>query len=137
MLNLKKLFLISSLFIFTTLIFISCKKPEGKGGSATIKGSLIVEDWNVAFTQKNGVYPGYDVDVYIIYGTNTGYGDKIKANYNGEFEFKYLRTGKYKIYVYSKDNTLHSFSGDTAFVRDVTLSSKKQVKVLDAITIYK
>ena len=87
---------------------ISCKKEAGEGGTSTIKGKIWVEDWNNAFTIKNGEYAGYDQDVYILYGDAVSYSEKTKANYNGEFEFKYLRKGKYKIYVYSKNNTLQS-----------------------------
>ena len=133
----KKFLYIICMVVLSGIIISSCKKPEGKGGSASIRGKIWVEDWSIGFTQKNGEYAGYDEDVYIIYGNNVGYNDKTKANYNGEFEFKYLRTGKYKIYVYSKDNTLHSKSSDTSFVREVTITAKKQTKVLDAITIYK
>ncbi|MCC6370754.1 MAG: hypothetical protein IT236_07115, partial [Bacteroidia bacterium] len=115
----------------------SCKKEAGEGGRATIKGKIWAQDWNAGFTVKNGEYAATDEDVYIIYGNNVSYGDKVKTNYNGEFEFKYLRTGKYTIYVYSKDNTLKSQSGDTVFVKEVNITSKKQTVTLDQITIYK
>lgn len=117
-------------------ILCNCKKPEGEGGSATIKGSIKVEDWNNGFTIKNGEYPGADVDVYIIYGSNVGYNDRTRANYNGEFEFKYLRTGKYKVYVYSKDRTLQSASGQVSILKEVDLTKKRQTYAIDEITVY-
>lgn len=128
---------IIALVVLTALIAAACKKQEGPGGRATIKGKIWVEDWNTGFTLKNGEYAGSDEDVYIIYGDAVSYGDKIKASYDGQFEFNYLRTGKYKVYVYSKDKTLHSQSGDTAFVREVEITSRKQTVTLDQITIYK
>jgi hypothetical protein len=115
---------------------ISCKKEAGEGGTSTIKGKRGVEDWNNAFTIKNGEYAGYDEDVYILYGDAVSYSEKTKANYNGEFEFKYLRKGKYKIYVYSKDNTLQSKSGDISIVKEVEITGKKQTKEVEQITIY-
>jgi len=115
---------------------ISCKKEAGEGGTSTIKGKIWVEDWNNAFTIKNGEYAGYDEDVYILYGDAVSYSEKTKANYNGEFEFKYLRKGKYKIYVYSKDNTLQSKSGDISIVKEVEITGKKQTKEVEQITIY-
>lgn len=114
----------------------ACKKPAGEGGQATIKGKVWVEDWNAGFTIKNGEYAGADEDVYIIYGDNVGYGNRTRASYNGEFEFKYLRKGKYKIYVYSKDKTLRSQSGDTAFVKEVEITEKKQELSVETFTIY-
>jgi hypothetical protein len=128
----KFLFAALSLLIFTS----SCKKPEGQGGTSSIKGKILVEDWNKSFTVKNGEYPGYDTDVYIIYGNDVNYGDKTKANYNGEFEFKYLQKGKYKVYVYSKDKTLQSVSGDVSIVKDVEVTKKKQIVEVEQITIY-
>jgi hypothetical protein len=131
-------FLVRSIVItFITLQIVSCKKPAGEGGKSTIKGSLWVEDWNSGFTVKNGEYAGYDEDVYIIYGDDVDYSDKTKSNYNGEYEFKYLRKGKYKIYVYSKDKTLVSPSGDISIVKEIEITDKKEVKTIDQIIIYK
>ena len=125
-----------ALFIFLTSVLFACKKSPGEGGKATINGSIWVEDWNGAFTIKNGEYAGYDRDVYIIYGDAGGYSDRTRTNYNGEFEFRYLRKGKYKIYVYSKDNTLRSQSGDTSFVKEVEITENKQLLTIDQFTIY-
>jgi hypothetical protein len=129
--------LIALFLIILGSLVLSCKKPAGEGGKASIKGSLWAEDWNGSFTVKNGEYAAYDEDVYIIYGDDVDYSDKTKSNYNGEFEFKYLRKGKYKIYVYSKDKTLTSPSGDVSIVQEVEITEKKQVLTIDKITIYK
>lgn len=123
--------------ILLSLLVNACKKTAGEGGQASIKGKVWVEDWNTGFTIKNGEYAGADEDVYIIYGDQVSYGDKVKSSYNGEFEFKYLRTGKYKVYVYSKDKSLRSLSGDTAFVKEITIGSKKQTVTVETFTIYK
>ena len=124
-------------FAVLTLGITSCKKPAGEGGKSSIRGSIWVEDWNSGFTTKNDEYPGNDEDVYIIYGDDISYGDKVSANYKGEFEFKFLRKGKYKIYVYSEDKTLTTISKKNPITIDVEISSKKEVKTLDRITIYK
>ncbi len=126
-----------ALMILILAISNACKKSAGEGGQASIQGKIWVEDWNTSFTIKNGEYAGADEDVYIIYGNNLSYGDKIKSSYNGEFEFKYLRTGKYKVYVYSKDKTLTSASGDTVMVKEIEITSKKQRLSLDQFVIYK
>jgi hypothetical protein len=125
------------LFFLILALSNACKKTAGEGGQSSIKGKVWVEDWNAAFTIKNGEYAGADEDVYIIYGNNVSYGDKLKTSYNGEFEFKFLRKGKYKIYVYSKDKTLRSFSGDTSFVKEIEVTSKKQNISLEQFIIYK
>lgn len=135
MLYVKNIMKLGFFVLFIVTLF-SCKKEAGEGGTSTIKGKIWVEDWNNAFTIKNGEYAGYDEDVYILYGDAVSYSEKTKANYNGEFEFKYLRKGKYKIYVYSKDNTLQSKSGDISIIKEVEITAKKQTKEIEQITIY-
>lgn len=127
---------ISSIIIAIVLIISSCKKSAGEGGKASIYGKVWVENWNGSFTVLNGEYAGADVDVYIIYGDETNYGDKQTTNYKGEFEFKYLRKGKYKVYVYSQDNTLTSQSGDTVVVKEIEIKDKKEKANLGTITIF-
>jgi len=121
---------------FLCVLMSSCSKIEGEGGSSTIKGSIWVEDWNATFTVLEAEYSGLNEDVYIIYGNHTSYDDKTTTNYKGEFEFKYLRQGNYKIYVYSKDKSLQSPSGQIAIVKDVKISKKKETVNVDRITIY-
>jgi hypothetical protein len=118
------------------LVFSACKKTAGEGGNSSIRGTVWVEDWNSSFNVKNGEYAGADEDVFILYGDAVSYSDKTRANYNGEYEFKYLRPGKYKIYVYSKDKTLQSKSGDVSIIKEVEITSKKQTVTVEQITIY-
>jgi hypothetical protein len=113
-----------------------CKKTAGEGGNSSIRGSVWVEDWNSSFNVKNGEYAGYDEDVYIIYGDAVSYSERTRANYNGEYEFKYLRPGNYKIYVYSKDKTLQSKSGDVVIIKEVQITKKKETVTVDQIVIY-
>ncbi|MGE0566352.1 MAG: hypothetical protein AB7O73_00260 [Bacteroidia bacterium] len=128
---------LSLIIIISALSIVSCKKTAGEGGKASIYGTIIEEDWNSGFTTLNGIYAGSDRDVYIIYGDEINYGDKVTTNYKGEYEFNYLRKGKYKVYIYSKDKTLKSQSGDTVFVKEVEITGKKQKITIDPITIYK
>ena len=72
--------------------------------------------------------------VYIVYGSDISYGYRIRTNYNGEFE--YLRAGNYKIYIYSKDKTLQSASGDIAVIKDLTVSEDNTTDA-GTLTIYK
>lgn len=128
----RKIILLFCLVLFIT----SCKKEAGEGGNSSIKGRIWVKDYNATFTTLNAEYAGADEDVYIIYGNNTSYGDKIKASPDGSFEFKYLRKGDYTIYVYSKDKTLTSPSGKVTMTVNATISKKKEVVDAGTITIY-
>ena len=117
------------LLVCLSIIYSSCEKDPGEGGNSSIKGYVHVTDYNASFVIIQGEYPGADEDVYIVYGDDISYGDRVKAGSDGNFEFKYLREGKYKIYLYSKDTSL---SGKTVVFKEVEITSKKQT--LDAGT---
>ncbi|GDX52341.1 hypothetical protein LBMAG27_13880 [Bacteroidota bacterium] len=84
---------------FSIIAFSSCTKQEGQGGTSTIKGKIFVAEYNV-FTPIDSFYSG-KVSVYIIYGDNEYFGDKIESSYDGTFEFPYLKKGKYTLFAYS------------------------------------
>jgi hypothetical protein len=72
----------------------SCKKVEGSGGGATIKGMIQEQKYN-ALGNIIAEYPGSDVDVYLIYGTTDQfYDDDVKTSYDGSFVFQYLQKGR-------------------------------------------
>jgi hypothetical protein len=121
--------------LLTTLCLVSysCKKEEGDGGNSSIFGKVYVKDYNAEFTNLKEEYYGPDIWVYIIYGDNREYGDRILTNYNGIYEFKYLRPGNYTIYTYSKDSTLMT-SAPVPVIKKVEISGKKQeVEVPDLV----
>lgn len=124
------------LIVLFSILFISCKKEAGEGGKSTITGTVWTKNYNETFTVLESEYWAADEWVYIVYGDNLGYGDRQNTTYNGTFEFKYLRPGKYTIYVYSKDSTLQSPSGKTAIVKTVEITKRKQTINLPKITIY-
>jgi len=115
----------SALLIFTALLF-SCSKEAGEGGNSTIYGKVITYNYNAEFTNLRGIYPGADEDVYLIYGDDRSYSQRIRTNYEGVYEFKYLRKGEYTIYVYSKDSTLTLISGIVPVIQKVTIDNNKQ-----------
>ena len=102
----------------------SCKKEAGEGGNSSIRGKVYATNYdkNMILISDSG-YRGEE-DVYIIYGGEFSYGDRQKSNYDGAFEFKYLRKGKYKVYVYSK--SFITMSADSIALREVEITEKKQ-----------
>ena len=120
-------------------VALSCKKPAGEGGNSTLSGKVHVTNWNATFTSINNEYMGADLDVYIIYGDDITYGNKVKTDPNGIFEFKYLRKGKYRVYVYSKDKAAY-LAGDTnapdeAIYAEGQITAKKQTLDLGTIEV--
>ncbi len=120
-----KTFVAFLLLLLSTVLF-SCTKEEGSGGNSSIYGKITTYDYNAEFTDLKGIYPAADEDVFIIYGNDRSFSERIRTNYEGIYEFKYLRPGNYTVYVYSKDSTLTLPSGNYAVVRNVTIENKKE-----------
>jgi hypothetical protein len=124
----KLAFLIAVLTLFS-----SCRKAEGVGGQATIKGKI----WMREYT--GGVFNGQqyyapDHDVYLIYGeSNTYYDDKISTSYDGTYEFRNLRPGMYKVFSYTKDPITGNLS---PVIKVVEVSGKKDVVEVEEITVF-
>jgi hypothetical protein len=132
----KRISLVSFLLIFT-IALISCAKEAGEGGNSTIYGKLTAYDYNAEFTSLKGIYPAADEDVYLIYGSDRSYSQRVRSNYNGIYEFKYMRPGDYKVYVYSKDSTLTLPSGIYAITADVKIDGNKQTVEVAELKIFR
>ena len=128
----NKIKLILPIFILF-IVFSSCRKVEGPGGSVTIKG-VVIERNHVGTSIFE--YPAADQDVYIIYGSeNSFYDDDVSTSYDGSFEFRYLQKGDYQIFAY-QDNPSVASGTDEVLVQ-VNASENNQVIVLDTIYIDK
>jgi hypothetical protein len=124
------------LILLSTLAF-SCAKDAGDGGNSTIYGKMIAYDYNAEFTNLKGIYPAADEDVYLIFGSDRSYSEHVKSNYEGVYEFKYLRPGDYTIYAYSKDSTLTLPSGLYPVIRNITITDKKQTVEAEDIKLFR
>lgn len=136
-----KLITLVSFLIFSFLIFHSCRKEPGIGGEAKTYGKVYYKHYNSTFTTL--INEGYlsDTYVYIVYGDNINYGQRIKTNYKGEFEFKYLYKGKYTIYTYGLDS-LALVSGqlpisEKAVIQTLNITKKREQINLDDFIVFK
>ena len=128
----NKIKLILPIFILF-MVFSSCRKVEGPGGSVTIKG-VVIERNHVGTSIFE--YPAADQDVYIIYGSeNSFYDDDVSTSYDGSFEFRYLQKGDYQIFAY-QDNPSVASGTDEVLVQ-INASENNQVIILDTIYIDK
>ena len=119
----KKFILFFLVFSAVFLLNNSCKKDAGEGGSSSIKGYVHVTDYNTNFLVIQGYYDGANEWVYNNYGDDISYSDRINSSPDGTFEFKYLREGKYTIYVYSEDSTL---AGQHAVMKEIEITKNRQ-----------
>jgi len=117
-------------------IITACKKEEGDGGMATIKGNVWVRDWDKNFNLIMYEHLGLDEDVFIVYGDQNGYGDKVSTDLNGNFQFNFLRKGNYTIYALS--DTLQSSTvsyNQFPVVAKIEITDKKQVVDIGTLTV--
>lgn len=107
-----------SAFFLSIMLLTSCINDEGPGGKSTIEGKVFkVYHLNDAFGFETDTFPAAKEDVFIVYGDEPVYGDKMETGYDGTFQFKYLTPGTYTIYAYS------------------TLPNSQKVAVMDTVTI--
>ena len=83
-------------FCLILVVFTSCEKDAGEGGTSVIEGKVYK-----IFTSQNPFSGSWDTsffhldsgkDVFIIYSDNSGsiYDDKFETDYNGRYHFEYL-----------------------------------------------
>lgn len=101
-----------------SLCMFSCINEEGQGGTATVQGKVFkVLHPNDNFSLEADTFPAAKENVYIIYGDEPIYGDKMETGYDGFYRFRYLAKGTYKVYAYSTlPNTIKSAVIDTVTV---------------------
>lgn len=128
-----------SVFLAITLsaALFSCSKEAGDGGNSTIYGKITAYNYNAEFTELKGIYPAADEDVYLIYGDDRSYSQRVRTNFDGIYEFKYLRKGNYTIYAYSKDSTLTLPSGIYAVKNKVEVTDNKQTVQAEEMKIFR
>jgi len=139
MMKLKNKILITSMAAFAALVFFACTKTEGPGGKASIKGKVYVKDYNTAVTTLLSEYYGAGENVYICYGSEQNASANVKTGSDGSFEFKYLRTGHYTIFVMTRDTTIKYSGADAELPLKVSvdISGKKDAKDIGTLNICK
>jgi len=123
-----------------TAVFSACTKDPGTGGAGTISGT-ISKEYRAVLTSPETVYftvPAADVEVYIVYGEHLSPDDKVMTDYEGNFEFRNLRKGKYTVYTYSRDTTGQNTTDPMKMVvlKEVELTDNEDHAVVSDLTIY-
>lgn len=121
--------------LLSIIVLFSCKKQEGVGGKSSITGKVYAIDMNNDFTKVQSEYYSAKEDVYIVYGDDLFYSDKVETHYDGSFLFEHLNPGNYTVYVYSKDSSEQQ--DIIPVISTVTLSKKDELIVLDDFEIIK
>jgi len=84
-------------------------------------------------------YYGAGEKVYICYGNDNAVGNNVDTSTDGSFEFLYLNKGHYKIFVLSRDTSIHTAGSSKTIPVEITvdISSRKQIINLSDIVINK
>jgi len=88
------------------LLFQSCQKDEGLGGTGSISGTLTEQFYNDDFSLLIYEKPAVDEEIFIVYGKDEGLGNRVRTNDLGQFMFKYLYPGDYRVFYVSRDSSL-------------------------------
>ncbi len=128
----------STAFILMSFLMLSaCKKEAGEGGTNTITGKVFATDFNKEYTKIQGEYYIPDYRVFIVYGTeNSVYDNDFDTDYNGAFEFNYLRKGTYTVFTYSLDTTEKNFQKLIPIKQTVEITGKNEVITLPDFKIF-
>jgi membrane-anchored protein YejM (alkaline phosphatase superfamily) len=130
--------IITLTILVSTLLLWACKKEEGTGGMASIRGQVINTDYSPNFENKIDAYNLADEDVFIVYGDDESYSNKITTSHDGTFVFEYLRPGDYTVFVYSDDSSKSSTTNNIPVEIKVSLDKKEnknlgQINVIDEL----
>lgn len=127
-------------YILLSVLFIalfSCEKEEGEGGKATITGKIVIQEKSPSCI-LGANYAAPDKDVYIIYGTEDSiFDDDVKTNFDGTYEFKWLRKGTYTIYAYSDCECDGCLEEKEPIFQTVEIKDRKEELTVPTITIIK
>ncbi|MBC8048239.1 MAG: hypothetical protein H7Y00_15675 [Fimbriimonadaceae bacterium] len=91
--------------LFIALFLISsCELTPGEGGTSSITGKVFVHELN-----SSGIviaeYYSTDEKVFILYDEDSIFDEETSTSFNGEYQFKFLRKGNYRIFSYSDINS--------------------------------
>ncbi len=121
--------------ILSVLLFagaFGCTKNAGEGGSSSIIGKVLVENYNAAGVLQETYY-GSDEDVFIIYGNESNtYDDDFKTSFDGSYKFEFLAKGEYTVFAYSECDACES--GVEVVTQTVTINeNKKEFELPDLV----
>jgi hypothetical protein len=121
-------------FGVSSLLMTGCAKEPGEGGKALIRGTVLMQDINNNTGQPTGApYPAQEQKVYIVYGDGEFYDDDVDTGPAGEYEFRWLQKGTYRIFVYSE--TCATCNELDALSATVEIDDRKQVKDMPTFTV--
>ncbi|MCS6916109.1 MAG: hypothetical protein RMK52_07315 [Chitinophagales bacterium] len=89
--------------IFVALVLTGCEPEAGEGGTSTLRGKVLARDYSGDQFIREYYVP--EERVYLVYGDDAFYSDDVRTSYDGSYEFRYLKKGRYTVFAYSECDT--------------------------------
>lgn len=106
-------------------------------GSAVISGVVEISKWDNDSKWPNLVLEYIDFahehEVYLVYGDDEFYSERVRTQYDGYFEFTKLIPGEYMVFLYSED--VKKITEHEVKTREVSITELDQVVDLGKISI--
>lgn len=90
------------LALATIVATTACRKEEGEGGKAEIRGTVLRQDMTLSGHPIGDPYPYHEKRVYIVYGDHEFHDDDVRTGPDGQYVFRWLRKGDYTIYTFGE-----------------------------------
>ena len=119
--------------LISTILLVSCEKEPGKGGLASIQGKVYGYDVNALGIVHDSGYAG-GFKVYMSYGDNDWVDASETTSPTGDYCFKGLQKGVYRLAVYSECDTC--LFNQVYFEQAAEITETKQKAVLPDFVIY-
>lgn len=98
----KKKYLNLVVLLFMASLLTACNKGEGEGGTGIIEGNIqLIQHPKDDYALNTDTVAAAKVDVFIVYGNETFYGDDVETDPSGNYRFQYLKKGTYTVFAYS------------------------------------
>ena len=89
-------------FFAVAMLFASCNKGPGEGGTGTVQGFVkLVHHPDNDYTLTPDTMVAAKTDVFIIYGDEAYFGNDVETGADGMYQFEYLLPGNYTVFAYS------------------------------------
>jgi len=92
-----------------------------------------VQSFNGNCTILYGEFYGVDEDVYLIYGDDPSYSERVRTGPGGVYWFPYLREGKYTVYAITESCLVTK--GDTIVSQTFEITDKRENVILDDLVV--
>ena len=123
--------------------FIACEKDAGEGGASVIEGQVykIHTFQNSSTGAMDTLYYQLDSgkDIFIIYSDNETevYDDKFETDFNGKYNFEYLRKGDYTLYTYADSIDVNNVNYDYPIFKHININSNNSDNSVEDFVIEK